>query len=59
MSNSKLKRLFLSLPHVLRHSAFGATRDNRYRYGASVEDALHKLEYDLYYVKNMIRTPEE
>ena len=24
-----------------------------YRYGASVEDALHKLEYDLYYIKNM------
>ncbi len=24
----------------------------RYRYGASVEDAYHKLEYDLYYAKN-------
>jgi sugar transferase (PEP-CTERM system associated) len=24
-----------------------------YRYGASVEDALIKLEYDLYYIKNM------
>ncbi len=24
-----------------------------YPYGASVEDALHKLEYDLYYIKNM------
>jgi lipopolysaccharide/colanic/teichoic acid biosynthesis glycosyltransferase len=24
-----------------------------YQYGASVEDGLHKLEYDLYYVKNM------
>ncbi|WP_154361761.1 TIGR03013 family XrtA/PEP-CTERM system glycosyltransferase [Duganella alba] len=24
----------------------------RYRYGASVEDALRKLQYDLYYVKN-------
>jgi exopolysaccharide biosynthesis polyprenyl glycosylphosphotransferase len=24
----------------------------RYRYGASVEDALQKLQYDLYYVKN-------
>jgi exopolysaccharide biosynthesis polyprenyl glycosylphosphotransferase len=24
-----------------------------YRYGASVEDALHKLEYDLYYAKKM------
>jgi sugar transferase (PEP-CTERM system associated) len=24
----------------------------RYRYGASIEDAVRKLEYDLYYVKN-------
>jgi lipopolysaccharide/colanic/teichoic acid biosynthesis glycosyltransferase len=24
----------------------------RYSYGASVEDAVRKLEYDLYYVKN-------
>jgi lipopolysaccharide/colanic/teichoic acid biosynthesis glycosyltransferase len=24
-----------------------------YPYGASVEDALRKLEYDLYYIKNM------
>lgn len=25
----------------------------RYRYGASVEDAFEKLQYDLYYIKNM------
>jgi lipopolysaccharide/colanic/teichoic acid biosynthesis glycosyltransferase len=25
----------------------------RYPYGATVEDAAQKLEYDLYYVKNM------
>jgi lipopolysaccharide/colanic/teichoic acid biosynthesis glycosyltransferase len=25
----------------------------RYRYGASVEDALEKLQYDLYYIKNL------
>lgn len=25
----------------------------KYPYGASVEDALHKLEYDLFYIKNM------
>jgi sugar transferase (PEP-CTERM system associated) len=25
----------------------------RYRYGASVEDAMEKLRYDLYYIKNM------
>jgi len=24
----------------------------RYEYGASIEDALEKLQYDLYYVKN-------
>jgi lipopolysaccharide/colanic/teichoic acid biosynthesis glycosyltransferase len=24
----------------------------RFRYGASVEDAVRKLQYDLYYVKN-------
>jgi lipopolysaccharide/colanic/teichoic acid biosynthesis glycosyltransferase len=24
----------------------------RYRYGASVKDAIEKLQYDLYYVKN-------
>jgi len=24
----------------------------RYHYGASVDDAVHKLQYDLYYVKN-------
>jgi lipopolysaccharide/colanic/teichoic acid biosynthesis glycosyltransferase len=27
-----------------------------YRYGASVEDAHHKLEYDLYYAKNLSLT---
>ena len=25
----------------------------RYRYGASVEDAIEKLQYDLYYIKNL------
>ncbi len=25
----------------------------RYTYGASVEDAMQKLQYDLYYIKNM------
>jgi exopolysaccharide biosynthesis polyprenyl glycosylphosphotransferase len=25
----------------------------RYRYGATVEDALEKLQYDLYYIKNL------
>jgi lipopolysaccharide/colanic/teichoic acid biosynthesis glycosyltransferase len=25
----------------------------RYRYGSSLEDAIEKLQYDLYYIKNM------
>jgi lipopolysaccharide/colanic/teichoic acid biosynthesis glycosyltransferase len=25
----------------------------RYTYGASVEDAIEKLQYDLFYIKNM------
>ena len=25
----------------------------RYTYGASVEDAIEKLQYDLYYIKNV------
>jgi lipopolysaccharide/colanic/teichoic acid biosynthesis glycosyltransferase len=25
----------------------------RYSYGSTVEDALEKLQYDLYYIKNM------
>jgi lipopolysaccharide/colanic/teichoic acid biosynthesis glycosyltransferase len=25
----------------------------RYTYGASIEDALEKLQYDLFYIKNM------
>ena len=25
----------------------------KYRYGASVEDSLEKLQYDLYYIKNL------
>jgi len=25
----------------------------RYRYGSTVEDAVEKLQYDLYYIKNL------
>lgn len=41
--------------YALRHSARpGITgwAQVRYRYGASVDDAVEKLQYDLYYVKN-------
>jgi lipopolysaccharide/colanic/teichoic acid biosynthesis glycosyltransferase len=41
--------------YALRHSAKpGITgwAQVRYAYGASVDDAVEKLQYDLYYVKN-------
>jgi len=41
--------------YALRHSAKpGITgwAQVRYQYGASVDDAIEKLQYDLYYVKN-------
>lgn len=42
--------------YYIRHSVLpGITgwAQVNYSYGASEEDALHKLEYDLYYIKNM------
>jgi len=52
-----VKELEKQIPYYgIRHSVqpgiTGWAQVN-YRYGASVEDALHKLEYDLYYIKNM------
>ena len=41
--------------YALRHSAKpGITgwAQVRYPYGASIDDAIEKLQYDLYYVKN-------
>jgi sugar transferase (PEP-CTERM system associated) len=38
--------------HVVRPGLTGWAQI-RYTYGASVEDALQKLQYDLYYIKNM------
>ncbi|QKG71436.1 TIGR03013 family XrtA/PEP-CTERM system glycosyltransferase [Erythrobacter mangrovi] len=37
--------------HVVKPGITGWTQIN-YPYGASIEDARHKLEYDLYYAKN-------
>ena len=37
--------------HMVKPGITGWAQIN-YPYGASVEDARHKLEYDLYYVKN-------
>ncbi|MEG2172290.1 MAG: sugar transferase [Desulfovibrionaceae bacterium] len=52
-----VEQLKLDIPfYGLRHSVKpGVTGWAQvcYPYGASVEDARHKLEYDLYYVKNM------
>ena len=38
--------------HVLRPGLTGWAQV-RYTYGANVEDALEKLQYDLYYIKNI------
>lgn len=43
---------FYSLRHAVKPGVTGWAQVC-YPYGASVEDARHKLEYDLYYVKNM------
>jgi exopolysaccharide biosynthesis polyprenyl glycosylphosphotransferase len=43
---------YYTLRHTVRPGITGWAQVN-YRYGASVEDAIHKLEYDLYYIKNM------
>lgn len=52
-----VRELSANIPYYnIRHSVLpGITgwAQVNYRYGASVEDALHKLEYDLYYIKNM------
>ena len=41
-----------ALRHLV-HPGITGWAQIKYHYGASVEDALHKLEYDLYYVKNL------
>jgi sugar transferase (PEP-CTERM system associated) len=38
--------------HTVKPGMTGWAQIN-YQYGASIEDAINKLEYDLYYVKNM------
>jgi len=43
---------YYGIRHFVRPGITGWAQVN-YRYGASVEDALRKLEYDLYYIKNM------
>jgi exopolysaccharide biosynthesis polyprenyl glycosylphosphotransferase len=43
---------FYGQRHVVRPGLTGWAQV-RYSYGASVEDAMQKLQYDLYYIKNM------
>lgn len=38
--------------HIVRPGVTGWAQIN-YGYGASVEDALQKLQYDLFYIKNL------
>ncbi len=42
---------FYNVRHSIKPGITGMAQV-RYPYGASVEDAVHKLQYDLYYVKN-------
>jgi sugar transferase (PEP-CTERM system associated) len=42
---------FYSVRHCVKPGVTGWAQV-RYQYGASVDDAIHKLQYDLYYVKN-------
>lgn len=50
---NKLKEIipFYELRHVIRPGIAGWAQ-LKYRYGASVEDAQEKLQYDIYYLKN-------
>jgi lipopolysaccharide/colanic/teichoic acid biosynthesis glycosyltransferase len=43
---------FYGLRHNVRPGLTGWAQV-RYTYGASVEDALEKLQYDLYYIKHL------
>ena len=43
---------FYGQRHVVKPGLTGWAQV-RYTYGASVEDAIEKLQYDLYYIKNM------
>ena len=43
---------FYGQRHIIRPGLTGWAQV-RYSYGASAEDAMQKLQYDLYYIKNM------
>jgi lipopolysaccharide/colanic/teichoic acid biosynthesis glycosyltransferase len=46
---------FYGQRHVLKPGLTGWAQV-RYTYGATVEDAIEKLQYDLYYIKNLSLT---
>jgi len=43
---------YFSLRHSIRPGITGWAQVN-YRHGATIEDALEKLQYDLFYIKNL------
>jgi lipopolysaccharide/colanic/teichoic acid biosynthesis glycosyltransferase len=43
---------YYAVRHTVSPGLTGWAQVN-YRYGSTVDDASHKLEYDLYYIKNM------
>lgn len=53
VENLKKEIPFYSLRHAIKPGITGWAQVN-YPYGATVKDALAKLEYDLYYIKNVI-----
>ena len=53
VENLKREIPYYALRHTVRPGITGWAQVN-YPYGATVKDALAKLEYDLYYIKNMI-----
>jgi len=53
VENLKQEIPFYGLRHAIKPGVTGWAQVN-YPYGATAQDALAKLEYDLYYIKNMI-----
>ncbi len=52
VNDLKEKIPYYSLRHSVKPGITGWAQVN-YRYGASVEDAIEKLQYDLFYIQNM------
>ncbi len=52
VENFEKKIPYYALRHIVKPGLTGWAQVN-YRYGASEEDALEKLQYDMYYLKNL------